>query len=154
MQTCKIIYCQATTPFKTIYARYQSINGCFYVGEVVLKIIGNIKFNVIEDISVCDDNLDGVYTINLLRWVNRLNFDSNPNNDILTNSEAAQYATYTFYENGKALTTAQAMNYTINNAQPNITLKAVINGSCEESTTINFVLQSFVNKGSFTLFSL
>lgn len=43
------------------------------------------------------------------------------------------------------------MNYTINNAQPNITLKAVINGNCEESTTINFVLQSFVNKGSFTL---
>ena len=40
----------ATTPFKTIYARYQSINGCYYVGEVVLKIIGNIKFNVIEDI--------------------------------------------------------------------------------------------------------
>ncbi|MFN8363137.1 MAG: hypothetical protein U0T85_05880 [Cloacibacterium normanense] len=34
-------------------------------------------------------------------------------NDILTNSEAAQYATYTFYENGVALTTAQAMNYTL-----------------------------------------
>ena len=141
----------ATTPFKTIYARYQSINGCFYVGEVVLKIIGNIKFNIIEDISVCDDNLDGVYTINLLDWVNRLNFDSNPNNDILTNSEAAQYATYTFYENGVALTTAQAMNYTINNAQPNITLKAEINGNCAETTTINFVLRPFINKGSFTL---
>lgn len=121
------------------------------MGEVVLKIIGNIKFNVIEDISVCDDNLDGVYTFNLIDWLNRLNTDANLDNDILTNSEAAQYATYTFYENGVALTTAQAMNYTINNGQPNITLKAEINGNCAETTTINFVLQPFVNKGSFTL---
>ena len=56
----------ATIPFKTIYARYPIHQWLFYVGEeVVLKIIENIKFNIIEDISVCDDNLDGVYTINL-----------------------------------------------------------------------------------------
>lgn len=142
---------QTTTPIKIIYARFQSINGCFYAGDVILKIIGNIKFNVLEDISICDDNLDGVYTFNLLNWLNQLNNDGNPHNDLLTDSDAAQYATYTFYENGVPLTSAQITNYTINNTKPYITLKAEINGNCEEFTTVNFILKPFLNKGSFAL---
>lgn len=133
----------STSPTETLYARFKTINGCYFMAEVIIKIIDKIKFNVINDVEVCDDNLDGDYKFDLRAWLNEINNDANPFNDIVTDPEIAKYVTYSFYDNGILLTPEQETNYTINKITKKVTIKADIEGDCNEFTTLGFILKTY-----------
>lgn len=140
----------STIPVTVMYARFVTVNGCNFVGEFILRIIDRIKFNVINDIEVCDENFDGKYQINLREWATKLNTDADPNNDLVTDPDVAEFANFTFYDNGVLLSPTEETNYTINNTTQIITIKADINGNCGEFTTAKFVLKPY-NINNFSI---
>ncbi|QTV06182.1 T9SS type B sorting domain-containing protein [Faecalibacter bovis] len=134
---------QATIPNRTIYARFESVSGCYSIAPIHLNIIGIIKLKNNLNVDVCDQNLDSIYQFNFREWINSLTQDSETLNDLLTDPIANRLANYRIYltqsdfDNGRFLTPEQEINFILNPAiHTSFIIEATIDGGCVDFVTV------------------
>ena len=137
----------STTPTKNIYLRFESVYGCYSVAPLKLRIIESLKFKNNLSFSLCDDNLDGKYSLDLRNWVKFLASDKDANNDLLIDTEVNSVANFSFYNTmadfyaGKKLSADEEKNYIVEPTNPSIIVKAEID-NCTAYQTVNFELKA------------
>ncbi|RLZ11995.1 T9SS type B sorting domain-containing protein [Faecalibacter macacae] len=147
----------AFIPTTTIYARYESIHGCYSIAPVHLNILASIKLFDDTEIEVCDNNLDGIFQFNFREWINERTKDNDTNNDLLTDPLINKYANYRIYLNqkdvdaGKYLTDEQEINFHLDpNLNTTIILESLIEGGCRDRIAVR-IKYKFNDKFTFDL---
>lgn len=82
--------------YKSVWARFQTVSGCFSIVEFRLRQVDNNLFKFQPDpfnIDVCDSDLDGSAIVNLIEWLNN-NKLTHPG--FFNDSMISAGATYTF----------------------------------------------------------
>ena len=130
-----------------VWARFQSkTTGCYSVAPIQLNTYFPPKA-INSTITVCDENLDGSYEVNLLNYTNQMVDIQNPAN------------TFTFYlteQNAQNGTNpiASPSNFTANPFPAQIWVKVQNIPGCDDIAAISFVMGSKVtlqNPGPFSL---
>ncbi|KFE98059.1 hypothetical protein IX39_16820 [Chryseobacterium formosense] len=130
-----------------VWARFQSqTTGCFSVAPIQLNTYFPPKA-INSSITVCDDNLDGIYEVNLMNYTNL--YVDIPN---IINTFTF-YLTQTDAQNGtNAITNPQI--FTANPFPQQIWVKVMNISGCDDIASINFVIGTKVvlqNSGPFLL---
>lgn len=130
-----------------VWARFQSkTNGCFSVTPIELNTYFPPKA-INSTITVCDDNLDGVYEVNLMNYINL--YVDIPN----TINTFTFYLTQSDAQNG-VNPIANPQNFTANPFPQQIWVKVMNIPGCDDIATINFIIGTKVvlqNSGPFLL---
>ncbi|WP_102979918.1 T9SS type B sorting domain-containing protein [Chryseobacterium scophthalmum] len=130
-----------------VWARFQSkTNGCFSVAPIELNTYFPPKA-INSTITVCDDNLDGVYEVNLMNYTNL--YVDIPN----TINTFTFYLTQSDAQNG-INPIANPQNFTANPFPQQIWVKVMNIPGCDDVATINFIIGTKVvlqNSGPFLL---
>ncbi|REC53638.1 hypothetical protein DRF62_12655 [Chryseobacterium piscium] len=130
-----------------VWARFQSkTNGCFSVASIELNTYFPPK-SINSTITVCDDNLDGVYEVNLMNYTNL--YVDIPN----TINTFTFYLTQSDAQNG-INPIANPQNFTANPFPQQIWVKVMNIPGCDDIATINFIIGTKVvlqNSGPFLL---
>ncbi|MDO5616190.1 MAG: T9SS type B sorting domain-containing protein, partial [Cruoricaptor ignavus] len=130
---------------KDIWVRFESVNGCYSVKNITLKVINpnDLTFtsNDVQE-AICDNNLSGNYTFNLKEWLADKINNSTVGNSFLRDYEATLGANYTFHKTNNASSPALSESEIINFhpdpvSQPSVFLKADANG-CHNILEIKF----------------
>lgn len=133
-----------TEPRKEVWARFESVGGCFSVAKVILRIINPFDINPPTDVleAICDDNLDGTYVFDLEAWLEENKYELikidllNPED----NQEVVDGTDFTFHLEigGDALTDEEIISFSPNPyTQPYIYLKADF-GGCYKYIKLGF----------------
>ncbi|MEG0761105.1 T9SS type B sorting domain-containing protein [Chryseobacterium sp.] len=130
-----------------VWARFQSkTNGCFSVAPIELNTYFPPKA-INSTITVCDDNLDGVYEVNLMNYTNL--YVDIPN----TINTFTFYLTQSDAQNGTN-PIVNPQNFTANPFPQQIWVKVMNIPGCDDIATINFIIGTKVvlqNSGPFLL---
>ncbi len=135
-----------TLASKIVWARFTTTSGCYSTKAFTLKPINNLAFtNASPTVSLCDDNLDGIYTFDLKNWLSQQLSGSIATSSFLTDYDATLAANYAFYykiTDTTPLTATEEQNF---QPKPGTTTSVYLKSTLNNCTAVLKLNFSFTN---------